>query len=529
MAETLERVTQIIATHAAALRAPGVFSLRPGYRCRDGWITREPAIVVVVDRRAPRPSLPAAIAGIPVDVRRATPAEQLRFAEPRTFAEVAAGRPELQGGAWPELDLTRAASGELAPPPPPGAAAKPSLPYTAPAGVALDPVTGPCTIVCHASPDAGWPTLRSFLTGVGATLTVGLYDFTSAHILAALESALQGGKRLILTLDNPARNPTADQTDAETRKRLAETLGDAARTTWALVRSNKQIPRWIYPTAYHIKVAVKDSRSFWLSSGNWNNSNQPDVDPVNDPGEVGNVLTRSDRDWHVIVEHAGLAQIYEAFLRHDFEVALAVASGEARAGGRLAAPLDLGIAASLPEEVTAPSLVPVRFFTPLVLTDEPMTVQPLLTPDNYQPHLLELIRSAETSLFLQLQYIHPSDQPDDAPFTALIDAVVAQIQAGKDVRIILGAHQADNGWLEKLQAVGVELGVVRLQSGAHTLGVIVDGKTVALGSHIWSGVGALRNRDASLIIHNEKAARYFQQIFLHDWENLARTRVSAAP
>lgn len=32
--------------------------------------------------------------------------------------------------------------------------------------------------------------------------------------------------------------------------------------------------------AYHIKVRVDDSDQFWLSSGNWKNSSQPDIAPV---------------------------------------------------------------------------------------------------------------------------------------------------------------------------------------------------------------------------------------------------------
>ena len=39
------------------------------------------------------------------------------------------------------------------------------------------------TITLSASPDAGWPALKAFLAGTAQTLTVGLYDFTSAHVL----------------------------------------------------------------------------------------------------------------------------------------------------------------------------------------------------------------------------------------------------------------------------------------------------------------------------------------------------------
>ena len=50
---------------------------------------------------------------------------------------------------------------------------------------------------------------------------------------------------------------------------------------------------------------------------------------------------------------------------------------------------------------------------------------------------------------------------------------------------------------------------------------------MAVGSHNWSGDGTVYNRDASLILFSKTAAQYFQQIFLYDWNNLARQKVSA--
>ena len=39
------------------------------------------------------------------------------------------------------------------------------------------------------------------------------------------------------------------------------------------------------------------------------------------------------------------------------------------------------------------------------------------------------------------------------------------------------------------------------------------------------GDGALRNRDASVVIENARAAQYYEKIFLHDWANVARQTV----
>jgi hypothetical protein len=102
---------------------------------------------------------------------------------------------------------------------------------------------------------------------------------------------------------------------------------DLGNKVSAVVRSSPKAPEWIYPTAYHIKVAVRDSSSFWLSSGNWNNSNQPDIDPFKNKAAAGPIAKKIDRDWHIIVNHKELAQTYEALLKNDFAVASDAESG----------------------------------------------------------------------------------------------------------------------------------------------------------------------------------------------------------
>ncbi len=44
---------------------------------------------------------------------------------------------------------------------------------------------------------------------------------------------------------------------------------------------------------------------------------------------------------------------------------------------------------------------------------------------------------------------------------------------------------------------------------------------VVAGSQNWSAQGVAQNRDASVIIHNAEAAKYWEQIFNHDWLNMA--------
>jgi phosphatidylserine/phosphatidylglycerophosphate/cardiolipin synthase-like enzyme len=166
-------------------------------------------------------------------------------------------------------------------------------------------------------------------------------------------------------------------------------------------------------------------------------------------------------------------------------------------------------------------------FAPPKLISEQVTITPLLTPDPgvYQAAMLDLINSVRASLYIQLQYIHPTNSAANAKFTDLIDAVAAQINAGKDVKIILSEYQVLNGGLEALQAAGVNLDNVKIQNNVHNKGFVFDNKKVVVSSMNWSGEGVLSNRDAGVIIENAAAAGYYAGIFLDDWNHHSAQKI----
>ena len=180
----------------------------------------KPAIVVTVtDKRrniAARDRVPKKVGPFPTDVRQASPMHMLRASNPDLWAEVAdAVPPELQRPIFP---FERDASGKLVEPVLAAAAAKAaakkppkkSVPYTPAATPPLAPITDTFTILCHASPDAGWPTLGPFLKATKDQLTVAMYEFTAPHIVQSFLNNL-AATRLELVLDDP--RPDKARTD----------------------------------------------------------------------------------------------------------------------------------------------------------------------------------------------------------------------------------------------------------------------------------------------------------------------------
>jgi hypothetical protein len=501
---------------------PGVLFVRPGYCLKNGWPTDEEAIVAVTSRKAGKVKLPSRIGGTSVEIRPASDLEQFSHDKPSEFSQLADHRAELRGSALPEFSPSQAAvRPKIAISVASSRQKKANIVYT-PANVPLNPVAGKIRMICHVSPDAGWPALKAFVSATKKQLKVSMYDFTSAHVLNLFTQQL-GNDQLQLTLDDPPQNQTANQTDPETVTALTAALKARFASAWALVRSSPEADTWIFPTAYHIKVMVRDSATVWLSSGNLNNSNQPEIDPFATPSANDQATAKSsDRDWHVIVESPELARTFEAYLDHDFQQArMHAGQAPALAAAKQKKPAASQKVPSL-SSLDQPVIGTFTFAAPLTI-DEQVIITPLLTPDagDYSGAMLALISAVQTSLYIQLQYIHPTSLAANSAFTDLIDAVGKKIDAGKDVRIILSQFQLPKGGLEALKAAGINLNNVRIQNRVHNKGFVFDHKKVVISSMNWSGEGVQENRDAGVIIDNATAAAYYEKVFLDDWNHHA--------
>ena len=516
---------RVLKDNAALLTEAGGTKAYVGWRFVDGWITRERAIVVwarPAETEAVRNRLPTRLGGVAVEVRRdprpelpPLPGGELRFhpmAEGQVRGEYAL--PALDGETFlreaaPDPEVAAVEAGQ---------AGKPPVLYVPPVGVDLGAFTADMTLTLHISPEQGWAQLEPFLAGAAARLTVGMYELTAPHIDKAL-SALPNPEGLTLTLDSPAEPPgKREQTVEKSEQDLRTGLGPRLDFAWALSGLGTESVGIAFQTSYHIKVVVKDSAAIWLSSGNFNTSNQPVLD-TNDTAALTQAVLDHDRDWHVICECPRLAQTFEAFLQADFDLA-SNAPGAAVAAAATPAP-DIPL-----EALAASTLRPRKFFQPHVI-QRPVKVQPLLTPDNYRKPILDLMTNATTRFYMQTQYIKVAGKSDPADpsgttHTDLLKGLTDMIGRGLDVRLITSEFQ-DKATLEALLSAGVDIvDQLRIQTGVHNKGMVVDTAIAVVSSQNWSGLGTWKNRDAGLIMFDPEAAQYFEEIFLHDWNNLAR-------
>lgn len=474
---------------------PDVIEVRLGYRFKRGWITDERVVVVEVRKKLPvadlresgKPLIPPQILGVGVDVRTAALLDQLEH-----------------------LGLD---SSLLEAPPRPGQ-------YREPPNLSLDLVKEPMKARFHVSPDSGFPNLKAFLSRVKRHLTATMFEWEPNHISAAIVDAMAPAH-------NSLRMVTQRKGTEEAVDDMMSRIGEQKfKHAWASVGAGKLIP-----SAYHIKVASRDGEEFWLSSGNWKDSNQADIDPAGENSTKITPLRQHNREWHVIIKHPGLAKLFQKYIEFDFREAERVPIDEAV---EVALP-DLFI----PEAAFAEALeaVTAEYFDPLDINRE-LEIQPLLTPDRdshgqrlFMSHAIKMMKKATEKLYIENQSFNFLDDNNDA-FENFFSVVRDKQNAIPDVRIIFRdgrefGNTAANitrqqKLLERLKDFGLDTDAIRVQRKCHTKGIIVDSKEVMLGSHNLTNEGSLFNRDASLLVRDPEVAAYFEQVFLFDWEHLAQ-------
>jgi hypothetical protein len=508
----------ISAVRAQLSDVKDVVATRPGYKYPPAG-QPVPAIVVAVTPGT-EPVKAAELEakfGVPFSVNDATVEEQLaaEYQQPLSFGTPAGSTvsafEKMLGGDEP-LVFAPPKSGSYQEPNPP------NLPL----------VREPMELTICVSPEAGWTELESFLGETASTLTVAMYQFTAPHIFTAIEKAVTPTQRkfeLILhpVPEKPAKNGVKAH-DLNEQDQVIDPLETEMKArfeqTWATLVSKKN-PNGLFASAYHIKVAVRDGAAMWLSSGNWQSSNQPDVHPfVANPKPLPAGFQRNyDRDYHAIIKNKKLASIYEFYIKRDFELSAAQAKGNVSlaAPDLLAQEPDLFVAEEVPEPV---SFAAPQLFPPLRL-NRVVSVQPLLSPDNYAENALKLIQSAQKSVWFQNQYINMRGTSDDfAEFRMLVGALKDKIDKKLDVRIICRDMMKQES-LDVLIALGFPKEAFRFQPACHNKTIIIDGKVVMFGSHNWSNEGVKTNRDASLIFDDPEIAAYLAGVYDYDWNTLA--------
>jgi hypothetical protein len=515
-ATAFAHIDSVLAEEGSILAGlPGVVEVWSGFKFRKGRITDTPAIIVSVLEKRPVSKLrktellPRKLRGVPVDVVPASAAQLVRFALVHGKALTNKSARKLTGMVAAEAALATVFA----------AVAAPRIPYV-PSKPPLAAVNEQMKMVCHASPDAGFRLLSEFFGKTEKRMTATMYEFTAQHILKKLTASLASPRKLGFIMDGG--NP-----DNETaRAALKQPLKTRMKFVWAAVADTPQVTEAFFPTAYHIKVTVRDGKVFWLSSGNWKDSNQPAIDPLTNPfptqAKKDAFHRKQNRDWHVIVENETLAKQFERFIKHDITQAKPLQKTVVAAAAIAAVPQAFAVAVALADKGG------VEFF-PEQVFDKKLNVTPLLTPDNYIDNVLPLIKKAKSKLYFQNQSLSAAVAQSPRYAEMLTVLRDKSQEPDIDVRVIVRGDFDPHKILSNLATFGFNMDRVKLQKGNHNKGILIDDKITVVGSHNWTGQGTTENRDASLIIRDAGVTAYYTRLFLHDWTRRSTFDAPVAP
>ncbi|MBT1511530.1 trypsin-like peptidase domain-containing protein [Bradyrhizobium sp. SRL28] len=479
---------------AAAFRGDGILAVRSGLVVSNGEFTDTACVNVVThpDKiAAVRARAPAAYLGHPVDVRTAGIVDML--GGPDLVSEAA-----VTSIAYNDDDRTGAK-------------------------FSFGQVNEEMELTCCVGPERSWSVLSDYIANAQGRMVSSMYEFHAEHIADAIQERLEDGVEMDLVIDNATRVTRAGVKD-----------GDFNRKTvfrkWANDFNFDRIyapegANGLIADSYHIKVTVDDSDRFWLSSGNWKNSSQPNIDPadLNDLQAIR--AKKGNREWHVVIKNKTLATRYRSHILADLEFSKENGGTEEAVIEDVLVDVPVAIEESVAFELEARAAS--RIFDPITINRR-VKVKPLLTPDKkgkvYTDAVLDLIESADDELLFQIPYINSFKDSAAGNLEKLVKALIKKSKEIETVRVIL---RSDHGtWIpcaEDLKKRGLNLNkCLRHLPSTHTKGMIVDGKRCLVGSHNWSGNGVTLNRDASLLFDDSDVAQYYRQAFELDWDRASR-------
>jgi len=369
-------------------------------------------------------------------------------------------------------------------------------------------------VIAYASPDSTFAVTKRLFDAATKSIVIGIYDFTADHIKQLLVAAMNRGVKVELMLDLDGRKEDDVFRDLET-------LGADCTPAPSCASKNNKFFR-----SSHEKFIVIDDALIMVQSGNYSDHSIP-LNVV-DGGEKA-TFKPGNRDMGLVMRSKPMAKFFRKVFNAD--VKLELTGAEALPGTQRA---DTFLIEAAPKKIPS-TLFPSKTIT---LTS-PLTVQPILSPDNYMAVVPGLVASAKKSILIQQQYIKATQSHIVTLLTAIKTARTNNPQL--DVRIVLGkifnksdVPKEQANLKELATRFGLKLGKhIRYVDETrfvhlHNKLILIDGDGVLVSSQNWSNAAVSENREAGLWLENRRINGYFKKIFESDWSTASK-KLKGAP
>ena len=347
-------------------------------------------------------------------------------------------------------------------------------------------------------PHHGLLELKQFIDDSQTSLRIQLYQMQDSYLVQALLDALQRGVSVELMLDPGCYNCNIwSETDLQYKNDFAYTLIQAGATVYEFNTNGNE------PYLYlHSKVAVRDSSSVWMSSGNWKSSSIPA------PGVRGNV------EWSVIIDNSEVAQMVDQQFNLDIHWSELMSLSDYDS-----------------YEFFPPNTIGGGGVQPAIQAS--VSGEVLTCPENCVTKITDFIYSADNEVLLSQQTLDVDwsyGWGDENPIIAALHDVAND---GVGVHLIInGAYLDDDDqevvdlfnevWngTEGLDASAIVMSEDDDVSKLHNKGIIVDGESVLVSSINMGSSAMNRNREMGIIIHSATITQFYLDAWHADWNRL---------
>ena len=370
--------------------------------------------------------------------------------------------------------------------------------------------------IAYSSPDSTYAVTKKFFDDATKSILIGIYDFTATYVSELLLQAMRRGVKVSLMLDLDNRNGETDL-----YQNLVDHGCDGVPSPSCATQNDAA-----YFASSHEKVIVIDDEWVLVQSGNYSDNSIPLNEK--DGGDPDH-FNPGNRDMGVAVRSKDLATFFTTVLRSDMKLELSGApAAEALSESMLGQAVEAVFEAAPPEPPR--DLFPSKPFNP----KKAVTVQPILSPDNYMLEIPKWLRTAKKSVYIEQQYIRGDQDKIGECMKAIVDA--RDSSPDLDIRIILAKPFPGKRFDKEAQKIkdlnklyGVKVGPqVRILSPKHFVHchnklIIVDDQAVLISSQNWSDAALVKNREAGLLLDYPDMAKHYSKIFESDWETAEKT------
>ena len=352
------------------------------------------------------------------------------------------------------------------------------------------------SIITFVSPDCSYEVLSNIIRSANRSIYVNMYEFTNPFLMDEIIGALDRNVSIKLLIEGlPAGG--LDERERFILHEISKHGGEIR-----FIGGDKQ--RYCRYNFDHAKYLIIDNETVVIESANWGKTGIP----------VNN--TFGNREWGIVLKNKTLASYLLEIFLHDYN--LSKPDVHCYNESKYSEEDHFVIDYSIPNGFYIPRFRPMSI-------EGVFNVSIIISPDNSLLGILDLIRSATTSVYVEQLYIYRSWEEESNP---LIRELINKSKSDINVKVILNynpkyeyTNSINNETISYLRNNSIEVKYVYTNwsyfTNVHNKGIIVDNKSVLVSSINWNENSFLYNRELGIIVENTSIAKYFADVFIYDW------------